>query len=117
MFCPLSCPSRTSWPRIQREILLPSDLEISCNSCGLIDYAVCHRSLVNIVRMQSFVEGLVENTSSLAVDLAQRAKKLPDAFAQHGSHRSQFCFTITWSKCVNLNRSCIFDIPTRDSLV
>ena len=48
----------SSWPaRIKGEILLPYDLEISCNSGRLIDYAVCHRSTVNIARLQGFVEG------------------------------------------------------------
>ena len=45
----------SSWPaRVQGEILLPYDLEISCTSGRLIDYAVCHRSVVNIVKLHRF---------------------------------------------------------------
>ena len=40
--------------RIKREILLPCDLEISCTSGRLIDYAVCHRSIANIAKLQEF---------------------------------------------------------------
>ena len=48
----------SEWPaRIKGEILLPSDLELSCTSGRLIDYAVCHRSIVNIVKLHSFTEG------------------------------------------------------------
>ena len=46
----LACPN-------QREILLPCDVEISCISGRLIEYAVCHRSIVNVAKLKSFVEG------------------------------------------------------------
>ena len=38
--------------RIKGEILLPCDLEISCTSGRLIDYAFCHRSIVNIAEFR-----------------------------------------------------------------
>ena len=42
----------SSWPaRIEGEILLSCDLEISCTSGRLIDYAVCHKSMVNIAKL------------------------------------------------------------------
>ena len=45
----------SGWPaRIKKEILLPCDLEISCTSGTLIDYAVCHRSMVNIAKLHEF---------------------------------------------------------------
>ena len=48
----------SGWPAlIKGEILLPCDVEISCISGRLIDYAICHRSIVNIAKLQSFVEG------------------------------------------------------------
>ena len=47
----------SSWPaRIKGEILLPCDVEISCISGRLLDYAICHRSIVNIAKLQSIVE-------------------------------------------------------------
>ena len=47
----------SSWPaRIKGEVLPPFDLEISCISGRLIDFAVCHRSIVNIASLRSFVE-------------------------------------------------------------
>ena len=78
----------SSWPaRIKGEILLPCDLGISCTSGRLIDYAVCHRSLVNISKLQSFVEGPWENTSSVVVDSSQITKEnVFYTFAHHVSH-------------------------------
>ena len=46
----------SSWPaQIKGEILFPCDVEISCTSGRLIDHAVCHRSIVIIAKLQSFV--------------------------------------------------------------
>ena len=46
----------SSWPaRIKGEMLLPCDLEISGTPGRLIDYAVCHRSIVNTAKLHSFV--------------------------------------------------------------
>ena len=60
----------SSWPaRIKGEILLPCDVEISCISGRLIDYAVCHRSIVKIAKLQSFVEGLWKTHQALPLTL------------------------------------------------
>ena len=56
----------SSWPaRIKGEILLPCDVEISCTSGRLINCAVCHRSIVNIAKLQSFAEGPWETHQAL----------------------------------------------------
>ena len=45
----------SGWPaRIKGEILSPSDLEVSCTSGRLIDYAVCHRSIAKIASFEQF---------------------------------------------------------------
>ena len=55
--------------RIKGEILLPCDVEISCISGKLIDYAFCHRSIVNIAKLRSFVEGLWKTHQALLLTL------------------------------------------------
>ena len=76
-----------SWPaRIKGEILLPCDLEISCTFGRLIDFAVCQRSIVNIAKLQSFVEGPWKNTSSSAVDTSQITKEVLHTVGRHVSH-------------------------------
>ena len=60
----------SGWPaRIKGEILPPSDLEVSCTSGRLIDYAVCHRSIANIARLSSFVEGPWKTHQALMLTL------------------------------------------------
>ena len=60
----------SGWPaRIKGEVLPPSDLEISCTSGRLIDYTVCHRSIANIARLRSFVEGPWKTHQALLLTL------------------------------------------------
>ena len=65
------------WPaRIKGGILLlPSDLEISCTSGRLIDYAVCHRSIVNIAKLHSFSEGPWKTHQALLLTLPRSAMR------------------------------------------
>ena len=66
----------SGWPaRIKGEILPPSDLEISCTSGRLIDYAVCHRSVANIVRLHSFVEGPWKTHQALLLTLPRSPRR------------------------------------------
>ena len=112
---PLSELLESSWlARVKGEILLPCDLEISCTFGRLIDHAVCHRSVVNIVKLHSFVEGL-ENTSSSFVDTHQITKevfhtatspmKFPPIDRNAGSS--------SWSECVHQSDSFQFRPPDR----
>ena len=60
----------SGWPaRIRGEILLPCVVEISCISGRLIDCAVCHRSIVNIAKLRSFVEGPWKTHQALLLTL------------------------------------------------
>ena len=61
--------------RIKGEILLPCDLEISCTSGRLIDCAVCHRSIVNIARLQGFVEGPWKTHQALLLTISRSLKR------------------------------------------
>ena len=80
-------PSESSWlARIKGEMLLPCPLEIS-RTCGrLIDYAVCHRSLVNIAKLQSFLEGPWKTHQALLLTLPRSSKEVFYTFAHHVSH-------------------------------
>ena len=73
MFCLPSCLNRAA--RIKGEILLPCDLELSCTSGRLIDCAICHRSLVNIAELQSFVEGPWKTLQALLLTLPRSPKR------------------------------------------
>ena len=108
----------SSWPaRINGKILLPCDLEITCTSGRLIDCAVCHRSIVNIAKLQSFVEDLWKTHQALLLtlprsprrfftrSLATSATKLPPTDRNAGSS--------SWSECVNQSESFHFRPPDR----
>ena len=104
--------------RIKGGILLPSDLEISCNSDRLVDYAVCHRFLANIARLQSFAEGpwkthqaLLSTLPSapesyLTRSLSTAPMKIPPIARNNVS-------PVTWSECVKLSDSHSFRQPDR----
>ena len=73
---PLSELLEPSWPaRIKEEMLLPCDLEISCTSGRLIDYAVSHRSILNIAKLQSFVEGPWKTHQALLLTLPRSPRR------------------------------------------
>ena len=104
----------SSWPaRIKDKILLPCDLEISCTSARPIDKAVCHRSLVNIARLQSFVAGPWKTHQALLLTLPRSPRrfltrslttsptKLPPIDRNSG-------FRTSWSESVNLSESSHF---------
>ena len=78
----------SGWPaRFKGEILLPCDLEISCTSGRLIDYAVCHRSIVNIAKIaERSSEGPWKRHQSLLLTLPQITKEVPHTFAHHVHH-------------------------------
>ena len=108
----------SGWPaRIKGEILPPSDLEISCTSGRLIDYAVCHRSIANIARLSSFVEGPWKTHQALLLTLPRSPRrfltrslvdspmKFPSVDRNAGS--------VSWSDFIHQSRSLHFQPPSR----
>ena len=96
----------SSWPaRIKEEILLPCVLEISCTSGRLMDFAVCHRSIVNIAKLQSFVEGPWKTHQALLLTLPRS----PRSFFTRSLATSPMKFppidrnagSSSWSECVH----------------
>ena len=80
---------KSSWPaRVKGEILLSCALEISCTSGRLIDNAVCHRSILNIAKLHSFVEGPWKTHQALLLTLPQIkiTKEVLHTVARHVSH-------------------------------
>ena len=115
MFCLPSCLNRAA--RIKGEILLPCDLELSCTSRRLIDYAVCHRSLVNVAVLQSFVEGPWKTLQALLLTLPRSPRRF---FTRSLTTSPMKCpptdrnsVFSSWSECVNLSESFHFRPPER----
>ena len=108
----------SSWPgRIKGEILLPCDLEVSCTSGRLIDYAVCHRSIVIIAKLHSFVEGPWKTHQALLLTLPRS----PGRFFTRSLATSPMKFppidrnagSSSWSECVHQSDSFHFRPPDR----
>ena len=83
--------------------------EVSCNS------AVCHRSLMNIVKLQSFVGGLWKTHQALLLTLPRApwsylTRSAPMLFPPIARNSD---FSITWSECVDVSRSCNFRQPDK----
>ena len=108
----------SSWPaRIKGEVLLPCDLEVSCTSVRLIDYAVCHRSIVNIAKLHSFVEGPSKTHQALLLTLPRSPRRF---FTRSLATSPMKCPPIdrnpgssSWSKCVHQSDSFHFSPPDR----
>ena len=108
----------SGWPaRIRGEILLPCVVEISCISGRLIDCAVCHRSIVNIAKLRSFVEGPWKTHQALLLTLPRS----PRSFLTRSLTTSPMKFPdfdrnakfSSWTECVRLSKSFHFRPPDR----
>ena len=115
--CRPNCWNQAGLPVFKEEILLPCDVEISCTSGMLIDYAVCHRSIVNIAKLHSFVEDPWKTHQALLLtlprsprrfftrSLATSPMKFPPIDRNAGSS--------SWSECVHQSDSFHFRPPDR----
>ena len=108
----------SSWPaRIKEEILLSCDLEVSCTFGRLIDYAVCHRSIVNIAKLHSIVEGPWKTHQALLLTLSRS----PRSFLTRSLATSPMKFppidrnagSSSWSECVHQSDFFHFRPPDR----
>ena len=108
----------SGWPaRIKGEILLPCDVEISCISGRLIDFAVCHRSIVNIAKLRSFLEGPWKTHQALLLTLPRSPRSFltrslttsPTKFPDFDRNASFY----SWTECVRLSTSFHFGPPDR----
>ena len=114
--CLPNCWNQAGLP-VLREILLPCDLEVSCTSGRLIDYRVCHRSIVNIAKSHSFVEGPWKTHQALLLTLPRSPRRFFTRSLATSPMKfpflDRFAGSSSWSECVKQSESFHFRRPDR----